>query len=454
MFDILLKNSELYGMQLNIYIIKKIFFKNFFFVYIPLILISFFSVYSCKKEKENKPPEISIQLPQSEISLNAIDSVLVNASVTDDNGPLTVSVFISDAQANPLTSNLVKTSSGNTLNINQYFFYKNKYIETGIYYLAIRVSDGENVVNKFVKINITGIPKKLNSIYVGVDDPSGLKVFCSDTTGNFSQVGFVASDIIDFVINNYSEQLYILKYNGNLACYSLPEFQLEWERTGLNLLGNTYNGQLKEYNHYIYVTDAKGYIKAFDDLGIVKNVYSTSLGSPVYFNFCDSKPMVYVNNYNNQNKYIQTLTASGGILHTHLVSFIPYRFFQFSFNHVFVFGGRQNITNMSIYNTEISYLDSFGTDLQGHFHDAIETPDDKYLVATANDIHTIDKDYGYATTYALGHKADKMKFEELSQALYASDSNNFSGYLYPNSQIISSHDFLQRILFFDFWYNK
>ena len=102
MFDILLKNSELYGMQVNMFYNGFLFLRKYFSVYVLLVLIIFFSICSCKKEKENKAPEISIQLPQSEISLDAIDSVLVNVSITDDNGPLVVSVSISDAQANSL----------------------------------------------------------------------------------------------------------------------------------------------------------------------------------------------------------------------------------------------------------------------------------------------------------------------------------------------------------------
>lgn len=454
MFDILLKKSELYGMQPDIkFYLMKYFFKSFS-AYTFVFLITFFSIVACKKEKENTPPEITIQLPQTELTLNAIDSVLIKATVTDDNGPLNVSVYIADDHMNPMTASLVKSSSGNSISIDQLYFFNNKYLESGTYYLVVHAEDLVNKENKMVKIQIIEIPRVLKSIYVGIKDPSGLKIFCNDSLGNYFQVAFIASTFVDFAINNYSQQLFLLSTNGNLSCYSLVDFQKEWEKTGLNLVGNTFDGQLKEYDNLMYATDAKGYIKGYDETGMVRKIYHISLGSPVRFNFCDSKTITYVYNYNNQNKYIQTISSEGGILNTYLVSFTPYNFFPYSLNNIIVFGNINGQSVMNTYNTQISLLTPFGNPISGSFCDAVETPDNQYLLTTTNDIRIIEKAYGNSTIFNAGHRAHELKFEGISGLLYVADSNSFSVIQYPASQIISTYDFSEKILFFDFLYNK
>lgn len=450
----MLKKYELYGMQRNINYYKKSYLSESVFLHVFLILITLFLFFSCNKEKENLMPEIEVFLPQSGITLNAVDSVMVKAEITDDSGPLSVSVYIAGGANNSLTNPMVITGSGNKISINELYFFNNKYIESGNYYLVIHVEDGKNQVNKFISISVTGIPLELKSVYVGVDDPAGLKIFCSDTSGGFIQTGLVSGSFEDFMVNNYSQQLYLLSENGCLSCYSLPALQKEWENSGFSIIGNTFKGQLMEHDYHTYLTDANGYVKAFDKSGMLRKAFSIPSGSPERFNFCDSKLLVSVFNYQTQNRYIQALSLSGGVLNSYQVNFITERIFNHSLNTVMIFCSNSGNTSMYTYNTEINYLYPFGTGFPEAFIDAIETPDNQYLLSTSDNIRVIEKNYGNSNLYALTYLADIVKIERTSSWLYLADSNKLSVLNYPGSQIMSSFNFPENILFFDFLYNK
>ncbi|NCO53990.1 MAG: hypothetical protein GW876_01115, partial [Bacteroidetes bacterium] len=71
-----------------------------------------------------------------------------------------------------------------------------------------------------------------------------------------------------------------------------------------------------------------------------------------------------------------------------------------------------------------------------------------------NEINVIEKIYGNSTPYAIGKRADILKFESLSNLLYATDSNIITIYNYPTSSINYSYTFNNKVLFVDFRYNK
>ena len=454
MFDILLKNSELYGMQLNKRFRINNNILNVDLVYILLLVTSLIVIYSCVKEKKNSAPVINCSLPQSNICLNANDSVRVKVSVTDDSGPLTVSVYIVNGQMEAFTIPLVKTFSGTAINIDEFYFFNNLYFETGIYYIVINADDGENVVNKFIEINIVEIPKVLNSVYVGVRDISGVKIFANDTLGNYNQIGLVTSNIISACVNSYSKQISFLTNTGCLLTYSLPDFQLVWQKNGLSNPLHVFKGETKEYHKYTYVTDANGYFYGYDISGNERNLNSINNGAPFSFNFYNNKLIAFVEENGSNIFSIQSLFPNGGLVFKYQINFLPYMALNNSTNSVIVFGKSQNDVKMYTYYTEINNLQTFGNIIPGIFRDVIETPDNKYLLSVGNELKIIDKIYGNTFVYAFGKRADFMKFETLSQVLYTVDSNNITMLNYPSSSILDTYIFNDKILFFDYYYNK
>ncbi len=429
-------------------------FKNTITITNVLFFIFVLIIFGCKKEKKNDAPILTVSLPQAEITLNAIDSVRVKTSITDDNGPLTISIYITDGQMQVLTPKLIKTTNVNKINIDEFYFFNNKYLQSGIYYLVVNANDGKNNVNNFIKININEIPKILKSIYVGVKFGTGTRIYCSDSVMNFNQVGYISSNVINACVNSYSNQIYFLTENGNLLCYSLNNFQFDWQKSGLFLPNHIKKGEIKTFDFLTYATNGNGFIYGYDNMGAVKKLYAINNGAPYNFNFIDNYILTCVEDNGTNNKSIQAIFQNGGILTKYTTNFLPQTILPYSSKTVLVFAQNQSNVELYTYNFEINYLHSFGNNKAGIFHTAIETPDNKYLLSVGNEINVIENIYGNSTIYAIGKRADILKFEELSNLLYATDSNNITIYNYPTSSINFSYNFNDKILFIDYWYNK
>ncbi|MBI5539916.1 MAG: hypothetical protein HY951_07655 [Bacteroidia bacterium] len=427
---------------------------NMRFICTLLLITSLFLTLACKKEKKNEAPVINSLYPQANITLNAIDSVRVKVNIADDYGPLTVSVYIVNEQLQVFTTSMVKTFSGSEINIDEFYFFNNKYFETGIYYLVIHADDGENIVNKFIKVNIIGIQRALKSVYVGVRDLSGLKIYCIDNSAGFNQVGYISKNIISSCVNSYSEQISFLSDDGNLISYSLPDFQEVWQKTGLTAPGHVFKGEAKVYENYTYVTDANGYIYGYDNMGNVKKMNSITSGAPIFFNFCDNNLFAFVEENLSSNYSIQLLYPNGGLISKYMINFLPYNILSHDANSVIVWGKSLNNIQMYTYYTEINNLQTFGNQIVGLYNYAIETWDNQYLLSVGNELRLVEKFYGNSTIYASGNKADFMKFEDISKYLYLVDSNNISVLNYPNSTVLNNYNFNEKIVFIDYYYNK
>lgn len=419
-----------------------------------LYLISFCLPFSCNDKVKDNPPEIIIREPVSEISANAVDSVYIKADIEDDSGPVTFSAYIANAGYQPLTSMLVRQSPGKSLVVEDLYSFSNIYLETGIYYLVMQAGDGLNVTRKTVKANITGIPRRLKSVYICVKNPSGLSVHCSDSSGNFEYNGFISGNFIDMAINSYTQQLLLLEKSGSLKAFSFDGFTPLWTSGGLARPGYEYNGQLRVSENLVWVTDADGYIKSVDMYGVIRESRSAWYGSPLDFYFSGNRTIVTVFNQSTQARYIQVLSQNGGVIHSYQVLFSPLCYSGYNENSVMVFGQSQNHTVMNTYNYEINYLYPFGNNINSKFFGAMETPDGKYLVATRENMRIIEKLYGMQTDFAQGYKSELMKFENISGLLYSADSLDFRAFIYPSGTLVATASFPSEILFFDFLYNK
>lgn len=424
-----------------------IFVKALFFT---LILI----IVSCIKEKKNDAPDIIVSLPQNEITLNAIDSVRVKTTIIDDFGPVTISIYITDAQMQILTTKLIKTTSENKIDIDELYFFSNKYLQTGTYYLAVNAYDGKNNVNNFIKIHILEIPKVLKSVYVGIKDAAGTKIFCSDSLMNFNQIAVISGNVLSACINSYSQQIYFLTDDGNFICYSISNFQFDWQKNGLFLPGHLKKGEIKEYSFLTYVTDGNGFIYGYDNIGAVRKLYSINNGLPYNFNFIDNYILTSVEDNGTNYKSVQAYLQSGGLLTKYITNIFPQTILPYSNKTALVFAQNQSNVELYTYNFEINYLYIFGNSYNGVFHSVIETPDNRYLLAAGDEINLIEKIYGNSIPYAAGKRADILKFEGLSDLLYATDSNNITMYNYPVSSTSFSYNFNDKILFCEFLYNK
>ena len=110
------------------------------------------ALFSCKKDVDDKGPEITFNTPLENQTFNVNDYVTVNATVTDNVKISAVSVSLLDADQHFAHITVPLTVSSPSMTVNYQYILDNIHLETGFYYIKISASDGENDSNKFQKI--------------------------------------------------------------------------------------------------------------------------------------------------------------------------------------------------------------------------------------------------------------------------------------------------------------
>jgi|SRR5690554_2321417 len=145
------------------------------------LLISLFlilSIAACKKESENRSPEIRITAPTDGRTYLVGDTVLIEAEVKDDRliKSLKLSLF---ETASKRTAGEVKYFQLNTQqhSFSYEYIIDKKGIQSGMHYFELMADDGENQNTAFVSVQIQQKALKSMGLIFIASTPLGLELY-------------------------------------------------------------------------------------------------------------------------------------------------------------------------------------------------------------------------------------------------------------------------------------
>ena len=100
-------------------------------------------VLSCTKVTDEIDPQIIIESPVEFTSFNLPDTMLIKAVVSDDNNVESIKISVTDENFVTVFGAYSYPPSGNPTNIEDELVIDDVLMESGIYYLKIRVYDGK-----------------------------------------------------------------------------------------------------------------------------------------------------------------------------------------------------------------------------------------------------------------------------------------------------------------------
>ncbi len=133
-------------------------------LFILLVIVT--SISSCRKEQDERAPQINILSPSEFSNFSVGDQIIVEVSVSDDKNLEYVRVDITNLNqarvAGPVEYfNFSGTSDQRSIGID----IDNVQLESGIYYIRAIVGDGENERVEFLEISLSELPLKLRRIF-------------------------------------------------------------------------------------------------------------------------------------------------------------------------------------------------------------------------------------------------------------------------------------------------
>jgi len=413
------------------------------FVFSCLIYIAL----SCKKKESNEAPSINIHSPVENTTINSIDTLDVKVVVTDDDANnLRVSLYVADENMQSVTAPTVYNFSGNYVNLDVKYAVDERWLESGTYYFVVNASDGELQTKSFVKISVSSIPKVFSGLVVGVKSSQGCDIYMCDTNFVFTKQ-FSVSNCLGGAYNCFANYLNVVLSNGSMEAYNFPYYNQVFSISGLNKVGSPFKADIAWIYPYVYVTNANGSIFAVDDNGQVRTAYRT-IFSPYKMIRWNNKWVNLSDYYPQNNTWVEVPDLSKNYqFNGTLTDLAP-----LDNERCLIIQQDMNTVKLYTYKPEINYLSSFGHDQTGTYNGYIKSGS-SFLISIDNQLYELNEIYGTLYSVYTGESLTELKWEDRSQLIYGVNQNRIITLKNSPVQVLSSYDFPDKVVFYDFIYN-
>ena len=425
------------------------------FIYFFLIAL----LYSCRKEKEDVlPPDINITAPLENQQVSVPDTITVKADITDDSPLTEIKVDIVNDNLIPVLPAVIFHPMQKTYQVNVDYPVDDVMLTSGYYYVHVYASDGTNTKNDYKKIYVNEIPKRFLFVAaVTKVNYNTLRVMKIDTAFTASQMFTVSSDYSASDVNDKYQLLYIAgNYFGNVNAFNLNTNTLAWTVPALInppfpcFTGLYYNGT------YALVSDYNGTIKGYDKSGILMYSINTPAGAYPGKLFPHNQYLfTELTLVSGGNKSIAVYYYSTSYLMQQLpVTYSVVDFYTKDDDNVFVFVNSAGQGMMKIYSITDNNVWQPITIPAGKIYSVAQIDPLHYLIAHDNGIYQYDYSTNSIVLFVPGLQADKIKFNSLTNEVYASHAKNISVYNYPSASLVNSVMLSDTIRDFHLVFNK
>ena len=422
--------------------------------------MSLITLFSCKKDVDKRGPEIKFNTPIENQTFNVYDYVTVNATVTDEVKLSSVSVSLLDAGQNYAHVTLPVTVSSPSMTLNMAYFLDNIHLESGIYYIKIAASDGENDSQKFQKIYLIAVPKALNSIYV-VSNTGSSQTNLSTIDATFSSIlpyNTFSGDHLASSISSYDQQAYMCgnytgSFTGHVLAFNSPKFIIA-PSVSSNPYFTGYYNDVRD----VYVARYDGNIKGYNYAGgLIYNATALSGYYAQHICFNDGQLIAEEKEVFTSTKKLVTYYATGSVEKNCALTQDVVAFCEMNSSNVFVFGnvaGQATIELFDRINNNLWSPYPFSL-ASGSLLSALKLDSDTYLLGHSNGtIYKYQYSLNSVTTYLTGYTAVKLKYDEVNDKLYVVEANKVTTFDLTTLSLVNTINSTETILDLHLLYNR
>lgn len=249
----------------------KLFCKGIF-----LLFLSVITMVSCKKEKDEIFPTVSIISPQSGQTISVDSSLIVQVSVSDNKNVESVVLRLYD-NLNRQYVNGSKTVYVNKPSADLVIFYEvSESFISSSYNIELSVSDGENTKIESVEVRLNYSGYAYEGTVLASSNPNSTALFLYNTSGTVNAFAQKLVSCAGIAINKRSKDYIILqRLSPVISAYSIADNSLQWSRQ-LSQSGGSYQfSKLREINEVLYCLNFQNQIYKFDLNGNAQGIINT-----------------------------------------------------------------------------------------------------------------------------------------------------------------------------------
>lgn len=410
---------------------------------------------SCKKDKDNTAPQISVESPAENASYDVFENIAVKAQVTDESTLSFVSIKLLKTDLVPVLPTITLSPDGNTYALYHIYPLDDIHLSTGIYYLQIKASDGENEASAYIKLNIGEVPLQRTGVVL-VSTPTGnsVDVAVMDNAYQINPKWTLQSDYAGSAASSYYQYLGILPaYNGDFTAFDLSNGSSMWSvSTPGNFEGLGFSDEV------MYVCYHSGQVLGFDhNGGQVYSAYS-------YTNWYPEKCFGHGEMLLVQEQFVSSSTKK---LSAYYKATGENSNRGFTMNFDIVAMGEKDADNVFLFvnennNGRILLMETGGqsygywephTLSSGLIYAAAQVDGDNYIIAHASGLLWYRYSNNSLTTFA-AVTAQDVEYDLVYNQVIAAVGSEIKTFAYPGGQLIGSATHTSAVRDMHILYNK
>ena len=385
-------------------------------------LFTLLFITACKK-KDELAPEIRISQPLNLTGYNLYNTVHIQGTVTDDRKLEFVTLQIVDNTMLPVTVIKSYTPSDKQFTINTGFFLEDIHLESGVYFIKIKASDGEHEVSEFVEINITGVAKTLKEILVVNAIAGQYYVNSIDSLDQLNQEFIIGNEFLDININSY-DQLIAISGTTN-ETYRVIDWiskSINWEITALQnppfvyFNAMSYNPDKRHF--YISTSTGQKYIKNKTGGSVILSGIYQSMYQPFEVGF--GVDYFLVDEFNagmSSHHLVKYNYTTGNPIQNISIPFNMTHLIQGSIDEFFVFGNQSGVAKMYRYNVSGNSIWEPYTFTEV-LKDVVKVSNNIYYLAMGSGLYQYTVGNNSLIPVNTAIVIDKMEFDQVNNQIY------------------------------------
>ena len=324
--------------------------KNLFF---PAVFGSVFllTLLSCSKE-DKEFPVIDAKFSAQKEMYFVGDTLLMFGTYTDNKGIASVRVdLVNDESMVYASADAYRTGKPQKkLYLPHIIILNDSTIQSGVYRLRITVNDGTNESVRYLGVNVTGIPKRLNGWMIYDEDNGLIRIRTVDSLYQMNDFFTTSGNLIAFGYQSVKKQVYIADNTAlTMTAYKYPDMSSQWTYSPLYPFFS-----FAQTDSIAFTGTYDGMIRGFDFSGAVKFTGNTLMSGvfPVKI-LCVNNFVYSIQTNPSGGVYLVAYNLqTGQIVQSTTLSFLPVDICKCDNNSIFLL--KQNAATATIYQYSIT----------------------------------------------------------------------------------------------------
>jgi len=422
-----------------------------------LLVFTTLILSSCKdKEDDATLAKVQILEPPSGSVYSVGETITVKASIYHDKIVTALTISLVNDHNIAMSTPVGLIPNQQSFEIEEDLLIDNPNLESGSYFIMVKVSDGSNDTRAFQPVDVNGIEPELKRILV-VTQFNSLKSNISiiDSVYNVTQILGVAKPYMGSALSSKYNQFYYITPNpSRLMTYDLNDTVLDWEYSAQSpypIFEDIYYA-----DDLVYLASQNGNIVGLNQAG--ENKFGTVTHNDRVPQKIFKHENLIISDQRTRSNYFRYFTlffsVTGAFANQHRSDLEVVKFFSRNEQEIIAFGNELDEAAVKVYEIESnnSYIPA-GT-LNGKILNAVQVNNNGVLLAM---------DYGvilynlinFEHYLAFDHDhVNAMDYDPLNNLLYMSEDNKIFVYSYPGSALLHTVSMDYPVINLHLLYNK